>query len=67
MTTRMESLRRCRCDAGAPDRPPWCGSMASQEDGLCDECREVCMRVDCGVLSPEEVLIRDGVVSPDSV
>jgi len=67
VTTRMESLRRCRCDADNDDDPSWCGNQATQEDGFCDFCRAACKSEGAQALSPEEVLIRDGVVSPDSV
>lgn len=61
MTTRMESLRRCRCDAEEPigRASPWCGAMATQEDGLCDECRNGCN--EASVLSIDQMLSRDRV------
>ncbi len=70
MTTRRESLRRCRCGSRyerGPVRegiPGWCGYMATQEDGLCDHCRNHCPPEERRILTPDEVLIRDGVVDP---
>ena len=56
----LASLKRCRCAIGGDDG--WCGEQASQEDGLCNECRVICQRSsEAVVLTVEETLERDGV------
>jgi hypothetical protein len=59
MTTRLESLKRCRC--AVEGNAGWCGNEATAEDGLCDFCRDGCGQAGMVVLTPEQVLRRDRV------
>lgn len=43
---KVDPLHRCRCAANTGLQVEQCGLAATQEDILCDECRQWCIAVD---------------------
>ena len=57
----MHWSRKCRC-SGIPgtNGTGWCGNRATEEDGLCVPCREVCIALgDARVLTMTETRDRE--------